>query len=79
MGRNVFAELGLPHPGQKLVKAQLTLNIYRLIRQLGITQAEAGKVPRDQATSRLSVDAQSRGIILRRTPDGVSHRSRPGR
>jgi predicted XRE-type DNA-binding protein len=41
---NVFADLGLPHPEQELLKARLTLQIYRLIRQLGITQAEAGKV-----------------------------------
>jgi predicted XRE-type DNA-binding protein len=41
---NVFADLGLPHPEQELLKAQLTLQIYRLIRQLGITQAEAGKI-----------------------------------
>jgi predicted XRE-type DNA-binding protein len=41
---NVFADLGLPHPEQELLKAQLTLQIYRLIRQLGVTQAEAGKI-----------------------------------
>ncbi|MGA9390978.1 MAG: helix-turn-helix transcriptional regulator [Candidatus Sulfotelmatobacter sp.] len=41
---NVFADLGLPHPEQELLKAQLTLQIYRLIRRLGITQAEAGEV-----------------------------------
>jgi predicted XRE-type DNA-binding protein len=41
---NVFADLALPRPEQELLKAQLTLQIYRLIRQLGITQAEAGKV-----------------------------------
>ena len=41
---NAFADLGLPHPEQELLKAQLTLQIYRLIRQLGITQAEAGKI-----------------------------------
>lgn len=41
---NVFADLGLPHPEQELLKARLTLRIYRLIRQLGITQAEAGKI-----------------------------------
>jgi predicted XRE-type DNA-binding protein len=41
---NVFADLGLPHPEQELLKAQLSLQIYRLIRQLGITQAEAGKI-----------------------------------
>jgi predicted XRE-type DNA-binding protein len=41
---NVFADLGLAHPEQELLKAQLTLQIYRLIRRLGITQAEAGKI-----------------------------------
>jgi predicted XRE-type DNA-binding protein len=40
----VFADLGLPHPDQELLKAQLTLRIYRLIKQRGITQTEAGKV-----------------------------------
>jgi predicted XRE-type DNA-binding protein len=41
---NVFADLGLPEPRQELLKANLTLQIYRLIRQRGITQAEAGKI-----------------------------------
>ena len=41
---NVFADLGLPHPEQELLKARLTLQIYRLIKQRGITQTEAGKV-----------------------------------
>jgi hypothetical protein len=29
---NVFADLGLPHPEQKLLKARLTLQIYRTIK-----------------------------------------------
>jgi phage-related protein/predicted XRE-type DNA-binding protein len=41
---NVFADLGLPNPEQELLKAQLTLRIYRLIKQRGITQTEAGRV-----------------------------------
>jgi predicted XRE-type DNA-binding protein len=41
---NVFADLGLPHPEQELLKARLSLQIYRLIKQRGITQTEAGKV-----------------------------------
>lgn len=41
---NVFADLGFPHPEQELLKAKLTLEIYRLIRKRGITQAEAGKI-----------------------------------
>ena len=41
---NVFADLGLPHPEQELLKAKLTLQIYGLIKQRGITQTEAGKI-----------------------------------
>ncbi len=41
---NVFADLGLPHPEQELLRAKLTLQIYRLIKRRGITQTEAGKV-----------------------------------
>jgi predicted XRE-type DNA-binding protein len=41
---NVFADLGLPHPEQELLKAKLTLEIYRLIKKRGLRQAEAGKI-----------------------------------
>ena len=41
---NVFADLGLPHPEQELLKAKLTLQIYCLIKHRDLTQAEAGKV-----------------------------------
>jgi predicted XRE-type DNA-binding protein len=41
---NVFADLGLPHPEQELLKAKLTLQIYRLIRRRGFTQTEAGRI-----------------------------------
>ena len=41
---NVFADLGLPHPEQDLLKARLTLEIYRLIKARGLKQAEAGKI-----------------------------------
>jgi predicted XRE-type DNA-binding protein len=41
---NVFADLGLPHPEQELLKARLTLHIYRIIKQRGLTQVEAGKI-----------------------------------
>jgi predicted XRE-type DNA-binding protein len=43
-GRNVFADLGLPHPEQELLKARLTLQIYRLIKGRGLKQADAGKI-----------------------------------
>jgi len=41
---NVFADLGFPHPEQKLLKAKLTLEIYRLVKSRGLTQTEAGKI-----------------------------------
>jgi predicted XRE-type DNA-binding protein len=41
---NVFADLGLPHPEQELLKADLTLQIYGLIKRRDMTQAEAGKI-----------------------------------
>ena len=41
---NVFADLGLPNPEQELLKAQLTLQIYKIIKARGLTQAQAGAV-----------------------------------
>jgi len=41
---SVFADLGLPHPEQELLKARLTLQIYRLVKRRDLTQAEAGKI-----------------------------------
>jgi predicted XRE-type DNA-binding protein len=43
-GGNIFADLGVPRPEQELLKARLTLHIYRLIRARGLKQAEAGKI-----------------------------------
>jgi predicted XRE-type DNA-binding protein len=39
--RNIFADLGLPNPEQELLKAQLSLKIYRIVKQRGLTQAQA--------------------------------------
>lgn len=41
---NVFTDLGVPNPEQELLKAGLTLQIYRVLRARKLTQAEAGKV-----------------------------------
>ena len=40
---NVFADLGLRNPEQELLKARLTLQIYRIIRERKMTQTEAAK------------------------------------
>ncbi len=41
---NVFADLGLPNPEQELLKAQLTLQIYNILKDSGMTQAEMAKI-----------------------------------
>ena len=41
---NVFADLGLPNPEQELLKARLTLQIYKIIKERGLTQARAGEL-----------------------------------
>lgn len=41
---NVFADLGLPNPEQELLKARLTLHIHKIVKERGLTQAQAGEV-----------------------------------
>jgi predicted XRE-type DNA-binding protein len=40
----VFADLGLPDADQELMKARLSLQIARIIKDRGLTQAEAAKI-----------------------------------
>jgi predicted XRE-type DNA-binding protein len=44
--RNVFADLGLSNPEQELLKARLTLQIYKIVKARGLTQAQAGALLR---------------------------------
>jgi len=41
---NVFADLELPHAEEELLKARLTLQIYKIIKARGLTQAKAGDI-----------------------------------
>jgi predicted XRE-type DNA-binding protein len=41
---NVFADLGFRNAKQELLKAKLTIEIYRLLKKRGITQQEAAKL-----------------------------------
>jgi predicted XRE-type DNA-binding protein len=41
---NVFADLGFPNPEQELLKAQLTLQIYTILKDNGMTQVEIAKI-----------------------------------
>jgi predicted XRE-type DNA-binding protein len=40
-GGNIFADLGLPNSEQELVKAKLTVQIYRLLKDRRLTQTQA--------------------------------------
>jgi predicted XRE-type DNA-binding protein len=41
---NIFRDLGFPNPEREQLKARLTLQIYKLIKNRKVTQAEAGKI-----------------------------------
>jgi predicted XRE-type DNA-binding protein len=41
---NVFTDLGLPNPEQELLKARLTLQIYKIVKARGLTQSQAGEL-----------------------------------
>ena len=43
---NVFADLGLPNSGQELLKAQITLQVQRLLKARGMSQTDAAKLLR---------------------------------
>lgn len=43
---NIFTDLGFPHSEQELVKAKLTVQIYRLLKDRRLTQGEAAKLLR---------------------------------
>lgn len=48
---NVFADLGLPNPEQELLKARLTLQIYKIVKARGLTQAQVGETLALSSTS----------------------------
>ncbi len=41
---NLLRDLGLPNPEQEMMKTRLTLRIYRITREHGLTQAQAAEV-----------------------------------
>src|ERR1700736_5121757 len=41
---NVFADLGLPNPEERLLKANIVNELHRLIKQRGLTQVKAAKL-----------------------------------
>lgn len=41
---NVFADLGFANPEQERLKAHLTLEIYKILKERGLRQSEAAKL-----------------------------------
>jgi len=41
---NVFADIGFPNPEREQLKAHLTLQIYRIVKDRHLTQAQAGTI-----------------------------------
>jgi predicted XRE-type DNA-binding protein len=66
---NVFADLGLANSGQELLKAQLTLQVHRLLKARGMPQADAAKLlrttqPQVSALMGLKPVAESVGRLM---------------
>lgn len=66
---NIFADLGLANPEQELLKAKLTLEIYRRLKEEGISQAEVAKLlgttqPQVSALMRLKPTSISIGRLM---------------
>ena len=61
---NVFADLGLPDSEQELLKAKLTMEIYRLIKARGITQSKAAAL--------LGTTQAQVSVLMRCRPTAVS-------
>jgi predicted XRE-type DNA-binding protein len=61
---NVFADLGLPNPEQELLKAQLTLQIYGILKESGMTQVEIAKI--------LGVRQPQVSLLMRNRPGNFS-------
>jgi predicted XRE-type DNA-binding protein len=61
---NVFADLGLPDAEAELVKAQLTFQIAKRIKELGLTQTAAA--------ARLGLSQPDVSRLMRRRPTGFS-------
>lgn len=41
---SIFRDLGFPNPEREEIKARLTLQLYRIIKHRGLTQAQAGEI-----------------------------------
>ena len=72
---NVFADLDLPHSEQDQIKAELTLQIYRIIKKCNLTQAEAGEILGIKQPHVSALMRNRSGTFFCRAADGIPHRS----
>ncbi|PZQ56251.1 MAG: XRE family transcriptional regulator [Novosphingobium pentaromativorans] len=61
---NVFADLGLPNPEERLVKSKLAAALQRSMTELGLTQTAA--------SARMGISQPKLSKILRGRFDGIS-------
>ncbi len=61
---NVFADLGLRDSQQELLKAKLTVEIYRIIKKRGLTQSQAAEL--------LGTTQAQISILMRCRPAAIS-------
>jgi predicted XRE-type DNA-binding protein len=59
---NVFADLGFRSSKQELLKAKLTIQIYKLLKGRGLTQQQAAKL---LGTTQAQVSAHALGLKLK--------------
>ena len=75
---NVFADLGFRNSKQELLKAKLTIEIYKLLKKRGVTQQQAAKLLGHDAGAGFGVDALQAGFCVGRQADGILECARPG-
>jgi predicted XRE-type DNA-binding protein len=61
---NVFADMGLPNPEERLAKAQLSIKIHEIIKKRHLTQAQAAEL--------LGIDQPKVSALIRGRLSGFS-------
>ena len=70
---NVFADLGFPHSEQELVKAKLTVQIYRLLKDQRANPSRSRETAGHHTVPSLSAHALPSRVGIRRPFDRVSN------
>jgi hypothetical protein len=73
---NVFADLGFRNSKQELLKAALTVEIYKLLKAAGRHATRGSEAAWHHAGAGVGAHALQAGVGVGRTADGVSDRAR---